>query len=232
MSTTIGVRLKEQIKNDLNTLLGRGRTVYPCPLGQGEQRKFWHNTFPADTIHALNTLEQQGYATYSMTCRYVGVITTINCKQYDIKFTTPSDAHTWLLTDPNIKGRLHHRTDLSIAYPGTHWSEFVAWVEGCAQIERDFSNAWAAFDKILAFCGTVGQLVQAIPELRTHLPGKSQAALAEQQRKSNMPFEWAVFPRDKIENLQLSICKAFLFPRTDSGSWTNFAGTWAKDADI
>lgn len=223
MSTAIGKRLTSQLKTDVDNLLGRGRTAVPCPLGQGALVEFWHNTFPTESVAAYKLLNNRGYGMSSLTASRASCKATIEGKEreliFDIEdrqFLRPPDTHD-----------IRHLA-LWDYYPQgvAPWEKFVEWVEFCSIVDYEFKRAYIAFCNLIDICGTVGQLTRACPELALHLPARSRAALREQARPSNMPYEWALFDRDLVRTLQMSICKAALLP-SGSSTWTGYSGTWA-----
>ncbi|MFI5397637.1 MAG: hypothetical protein ACHQ9S_19030 [Candidatus Binatia bacterium] len=233
MSTAIGKHLGDQIKHDFDYLLGRGRTAFPCPLGQEGRRKFWHNLFRPDIVAAFELLESEEFGTHHLTQRCGRIVTQLDDKQYHVTFHTDDSD---LLRFPHLRSdEPFHIGGMVLRdhFPGNRveWDDFTQWVRNCSQIEREFEGASKAFAEVVKMCGTVGQLVRAVPELRTHLPGRAAESLSDASRASNMPFEWALYDRDKIANIQMCVCKAFLFPARDATSWNGYDETWAKDCD-
>jgi hypothetical protein len=225
MSTAIGKNLAKQLTRDMDSLLGRGRMAFPCPLNQHERKQFWHNTFPPYIVAAHELLKQNEYVTTGNTSQTA----SIKVDELLIIFQSEEDD---LLQHPAFRWGVHpvdaHAWRCAFPFDEERWQQFISWRDNCAQIDKEFEAALKAFKELLEFCGTVGQLTRAVPELRTHLPGKSQDALKDQVRASNMPFEWAKFDRERVRNLQMAMCKAFLLPSRIC-TWTGYNGTWAKD---
>jgi hypothetical protein len=229
MSTSISGRLNKKITRDLDRLLGRARAYYHCPLSVASRRQFWHNTFPPDIVRAYETLDAGRHDLRSTSSPVIGVHAAISGRKYEFTFRSPR--YDFLLM-PGTKGQYAnyvHEIKWRDSFPGTgaEWEEFVQWAHNCAETAKAFNAASKCLMELLGMCGTVGQLTRAVPELRTHLPGDSQDELNKQVRPSNMPFEWHMFDRARVENLQMSMCKAFLLPKAEDMVWSAFHDNWA-----
>ena len=233
MSTAIGTNLSRQIKSDFDRLLGRGHSAFPCPIGQGDRRKFWHNLFKPDIVAAYDLLESEDFNTSNMTEHYARfVLHRPDEAKFHVTFYSENQE---LLRFPDRKygeAITVGESRLRSAFPGTEadWAAFTQWVGNCSVVHREFKSALKTFGEVLEMVGTVGQLVRAIPEVQSHLPGKAKQAMMGAKRASNMPFEWAIFDRTRIGGVQMAMCKAFLLPDAPgTTAWSSFDETWAKE---
>ncbi len=213
-NTAITKTLREETTADINRLLGRGRLVFKCPLSDEDQVEFWHNMLPRDVVEAYGKLKAHNYDPSSMSSNSVRMVTEIENKKYLVRFVQQG-ASDFLSKDRY--GNKFVRRDVNTminAMPTEKWEPFKDWIENCAIIDRDFAPALVTLAEVLKFCGTVGQLTRAIPDLYKYLPSEKQELLRAQTRASNMPHEWHVFDRSRIENLQFAMAKASLLPHT------------------
>lgn len=230
MSTVLGKKLSEDIIRDMDTLLGRGHGIFPFPLSIPEMKEFWHNLFPADIVAAHKILGDYGMSTVSQTEPAANANIQIGGKTYKMRLRSNKDE---LLVRP--RATVFHEDVLQVAWPSRFapWASFVDWCTNNAAVETEFHDALQCTKDLVEMCNTAGQLIRAVPELKTHLSGRAQAALRYQTGRSPMPFEWSTFDRDRIANLQRAMCKACLVSKSND-SWTGYYGTWvwlAGDGD-
>lgn len=240
-TTALTKTLVKDLKMDVSRLLGRGRKAFPCPLNITEQANFWHNMLPPDTVAAYKLLKDRELNVGSLCTFSVKFFTEFdNNVRYAIQFVAGNSEafidHPFNAPDPNVLGterRIHMRTvsNMYAAFPGDHekWGLFLQWIENMAIIERDFEPAITTLEEVLGFCGTIGQLVRAIPDLVKYLNRGHQDLLRKQSRSSNMPYEWGAFDRGRIENLQVSMAKASLMP-SQTSEWGEIYVTGARFA--
>lgn len=209
-------KLGKELTTDIKRLLGRGRKAFPCPLSREDQAVFWCNMQPPEHMTAYHLLRKAGYDTSSMTTWYIEYHTKLDGdpQRYEIRFVGPTDREAVdRLVEPPTKEPFYYERDMKAAFP--HPERFAAyceWIKNTAIVERDFLHALVSFEAILKFCGTVGQLVRAVPDLYMYLPEDRQNLVRSQTRSSNMPHEWATFDRSRVTNLEMALAKAQLMP--------------------
>lgn len=209
-TTAITKTLREEITNDISRLMGRGLRALPCPIGQVDQAKFWHGTLPQHEVQAYELLKDSEYEGARSLCHWNLNIMTRFDREYSIKFVAP----VAIFLSKTRASLQHHRDadTLERCYPEENWGAFVAWVQNSAQLRREFHPSIQTVMEILEFCGTIGQLVRAVPDLHKYLPKEKARLLKDQSRSSNMPYEWASFDRARVDALQFAMAKACLLP--------------------
>lgn len=207
-TTAVTKTLSEGIKKDISALLGRGRFAFPCPLSDEEQIQLWDNMLPAEIVQSYYTLKKARLDMSSMTSTVARIQTTLGEQKYQIQFIHPTRSFMGKINGVYVE---RPSTAMNVAMPvAGKWEEFTQWMENCAIIERDFVPALESLAQVLDFCGTIGQLVRAVPDLHKYLPRDKQELLQGQSRASNMPHAWHVYARSRIETLQFAMAKASL----------------------
>lgn len=206
--------LTREVQRHISLLLGRGREAFKCPLDDNELVTFWHNMNPTKAVEAYYLLNELKYDTMSMSTNTVFIATELDDKKYVVRLVL--EDHKFLTAQRY--GAKQYKRDaktMANAMGEVNWGPFRDWMENCAIIDRDFIPALMTLEEVMGFCGTVGQLVRAIPDLYKYLPQEKWDLLRSQTRASNMPHEWHVFDRERVNNLQMCMAKASLLPKQD-----------------
>jgi hypothetical protein len=206
-------------------------------------KSFWHNTFSRTTVDAYTHLLSRGYDASYLTAQEAFIETRFEDKAYKIKLyywdqNNKTNAFLRRINGDTSGMNKGNHIDFDLLYSAfpihDKWVPFLEWMQNCAIIQRDFAPALRTLNEVLDFCGTVGQLVRAVPDLYQYLPKERKQVLAEQKRASGMPHAWASFDRTRIDNLQMSMAKASLFPVRRAGLrdplWSEQDETWARYA--
>lgn len=234
-TTQITKKLKESLIHEINLLLGRGHTAFHCPLDVEAQRLFWHNMLPPEDVKAYFLLRARGYEVGGLDINHAELRTVVEGRDVDIRFYQGN--YSAFIVPPynttGSRGQYHARPPelVAKAFPGNAevFAAFRCWVINCAVVDRDFNLALPVLTEILEFCGTVGQLTRAVPDISRYLTPETQGMLRDQARASNMPYEWGAFDRSRVDNLQFCMAKAHLMPRA-TGGWSSTIATGASFA--
>jgi hypothetical protein len=92
-------------------------------------------------------------------------------------------------------------------------------------------------DEILSMVKTAGQLARMVPDMIPYLSPQAQQEIAGQKRASQLPYEWAAYPRDKVDAAMVTLAKCHLVRGLvdDSSKHISFGGdnfSWAVKRDI
>jgi hypothetical protein len=232
-STQIGKKFSEELIKDVSKLLGRGKLAFPCPLTADERVALWNNMIRPDILAAYELLLAEEVAGSDYLGHWnIKFKTTHGNERFLVEFVHQSpDPQTFLRVRPNDSNNQHFRSADSVydAMPGGKHEAFTDWMRNCAMIRRDFEPALQTLKDIIKFCGTIGQLTRAIPDLHKYLKKQHQDILREQTRSSNMPYEWASFDRARVDQLQFAVAKSYLLPAQTS-TWEDIYMTGATFA--
>jgi len=221
MSKVITNKLKEAITREVGLLLVRGKTANPCPLSAEEVQLAWNAAIDKPVFRALEELEQAGYDTSYLKYNNARASILIHDKTYLVRFPMS------LYDRPELSGGAANNFDSCWPLGEEKLLSFLDWVQNAGQINYEFDNAQWVVNKLLEYCKTVGQLTRAMPDLVNFMPSEIRKELREQRRSSTMPYEWAAFPRDKVDAAQLALAKAHLLPQTLRREWGNLHAIWA-----
>lgn len=86
----------------------------------------------------------------------------------------------------------------------------VDWLVQTAEMRTELQNAQAVINDVVTMAKTAGQIKRMVPELLQYLPTKLRVAYEDQKRASSMPFEWAPYPKDRVERMILTVSKGHL----------------------
>jgi hypothetical protein len=222
MSKQITQKLATEIKDEIEFLTGRAKQVFKIPLNAEEIENAWNATIDIDVREAFHTLDAKGYDVNGHRIHDPYINIQLDNTEYCVRF------HKILLARP-YNDNLHI---LRQAWPlgPEKWTEFAEWVQNVGAIDAEFREAHEVVCWLLDTCGSVGQLIRAMPELATFMPKNIQTVLREQRRASTMPYDWASYPREKVERAQYALSKAFMLPDPGDmrrGKWSQISCTWA-----
>jgi hypothetical protein len=224
MSKPLTEKLSKEILSEVSFLLGRGKQTIICPLDQKEIDNAWKATFEPQLLAAFKTLKTAGYRTHSHKVGETTVVMLMDGAHYHVRFR--QDLYDRPHKDRDAPDHFEKRWPLG----ADRWKEFVEWVSYASTIDGEFRNALWVVTKLLEMCKTVGQLTRALPELATFMPREIQETLREQRRASTMPYDWAAFPRDRVDLAQQALAKAYLLPDQARARrlWGDLNVTWAS----
>jgi hypothetical protein len=95
--------------------------------------------------------------------------------------------------------------------PSETYDEFIAWANAAAACDARQTEARSVINDIIKMLSTAGQLRRMVPELVQYLPAQIQKDIADQQRASPFPEEWASYPKDKVEKMLAALAEGHLF---------------------
>ncbi len=219
MSTTMTNKLKQEINSETNYLLGRAKKALVCPLSNGELQEAWEATFEPQTLVALKHLSNDcGYDVYFHITSTAGVTIPLEGERYEV------------ILQQNLYREPDNAKDFMSCWPlsDDKKKEFCEWVQHTGRIDSEFRNALYVVDALVGFCGTAGQLVRAMPELATFMPLTIGDMLRQQKRASGMPYEWAAFPKERVQQASLALAKAYMMPEPrPRRTYDGYDVTWA-----
>jgi len=212
-------KLKQEIRDETSFLVGRAKKALVCPLSPEELERAWAATFEPRTLAALKHLEHDcGYYMKHHITSSVIITIPLEGERYEVRlrqdlYKAPDNAkdfmECWPLGDDKKK-------------------EFCEWVQHAGRIDSEFRNALYVVDALVGFCGTAGQLVRAMPELATFMPLTIGDMLRQQKRASGMPYEWAAFPKERVQQASLALAKAYMMPEPrPRRTYDGYDVTWA-----
>ena len=88
--------------------------------------------------------------------------------------------------------------------------EVISWMKQTAQMREELVVANVALEEIFGMAATAGQIKRMVPDLLQYLPTAQRIAFEEQKRASTVPFEWAPFPKSKVDVMLTQINKGHL----------------------
>lgn len=255
MSTKLSRESMEKMKKELAELLNCGLRFTKLKMTTEEMGEFWHAGFPDDLLDAYSVLAKHG----------VGI--EYHAVSSSIGFALPVDGNTALsirLTIPgNNGGFINYTREMAKTLPkvsldagGTaedwpvidtnecvrrigqaRFDEFLAWAEAADSMSREIAVALSVVDEILTMTKTAGQLARMIPDMVPYLSPEMQQEVASQKRASQLPYEWAAYPRDKVDAALITLGKCHLVKDLvdDSSKHITFGGdnfSWAVKRDI
>jgi hypothetical protein len=93
---------------------------------------------------------------------------------------------------------------------GPQFEDFLVWVKNSAVLYDDLITAKHTLHELFGMAKTAGQIKRMVPELMQYLPAAQRLAFEDQKRSSAVPFEWAPYPKDRIEVMLAAVNKGHL----------------------
>lgn len=228
-SGTLGVKLKKEINEAVDRLLGRAKRHLVSPISDVGMEKWWNCSIDPEIVAAIDLLKAKRYHLHGVTSGFQTVIISLASGYVELV------VHQTLMRHPILmKGNGHDEQDridcgdaLLLNWPHTSemWGRMQSWLETIAQVDTEFKNAHRVCRDLVEMCGTAGQLNRAMPELASVLPQRCREALHGQKRASGMPFEYAPYDKACIDRGQFALLKAHMMPESDGRDWTDQV-TW------
>lgn len=226
-STQLGKNLAKEITKDVSRLLGRGKKAFQCPLTPHELADMWNAMIRPDIVAAWKLLDVANIQGIEFsTTASIEFDTFAPVHRYTVRLRHTRGEPRFIRVPFTHNEAIHLRSEnqLKMAVPPAKYIDFMQWMDNCAIVQRDFAPVVGTLEDVLSFCGTIGQLVRAVPDLYKYLDHDRQYLLRQQSRPSNMPYEWGAFDRGRIDAMQLAMAKANLMPAQDQ-LWENIDGT-------
>ena len=88
--------------------------------------------------------------------------------------------------------------------------ELLEWMQMCADMRDGLIEANKTLTDIIDMAATAGQIKRMVPDLLQYLPERQRKAFEEQKRASTIPFEWAPYPKKRVDDMLLQISKGHL----------------------
>jgi hypothetical protein len=218
----------QNIKDSADTLFGRVFEGYPCPLDMDQRRELsWCMYSPEELARIKSLWADCGKSIFN----------TYTSVQFEI-LGHPVRFYE-ILTDED-----HSDQFFAIRNEGLQISEtliherlgplagkaLLAWVRGAVQISHEIHSANSCLGDILQMASTPGQLKRMLPDLLQYLNASERNILLSQTRGSSMPYEWAAYDRNKVNELAVTMAKCKLLPESTGErpiSWeSRSSNTW------
>ncbi len=101
--------------------------------------------------------------------------------------------------------------DYLVAHLGQEAADqFIEWAINTARMREELFSASNTIKDIFDMAVTGGQIKRMVPELMQYLPHRIQSAFELQKRASTLPFNWAPYPKEKVEAMLLQVSKGHL----------------------
>lgn len=228
MSTKLSQSLTADIKKEIGTLLNCGVRFTKLNMSSEEMGEFWHKGFPDALMDAYTVLAEHGVgieyhavsssvgfaipidSTKSMSVRLAitggngGFINITRAMAKDwpkVTLDGAGQAESWPVIDT-----VECIKRLGQAKFDALWS----WALAADQMTREIANALDVSSELLDMVKTAGQLQRMVPDFMRYVTPAAQAALSSQKRASQLPFEWAAYPRDKVDQMLITLGKCDL----------------------
>jgi hypothetical protein len=111
------------------------------------------------------------------------------------------------------------------------FDELLTWAEAADAMSREVAVALSVVDEILSMVKTAGQLARMVPDMIPYLSPQAQQEISGQKRASQLPYEWAAYPRDKVDAAMITLAKCHLVRGlVDDSKHISFGGdnfSWA-----
>jgi hypothetical protein len=250
MATThFGEKLKQDMKSDVNLLLGRIFKAHAPPLNDDQLQTMWNGTFPQRVQDAYRVLCEYSMPTSSLTHTRLDMLIRLNDKERiyfrmrDVDALIPSTAMCRRGEVWRNRHRHWYAPEIGVlagACPvaeqadmlGTLFEQFTGWLRARAALETEFDEAFTTINEIIEMASTIGQLRRMMPDLATYLSPTHRNLLRAQQRASSLPHEFAAFDHGKLHRAVGVMAKCHLLP--EGCAWSdrdNYTGAEFAPAD-
>lgn len=256
MSTKITAAQIEDMKKELAALLDCGVRFTRLDLSPEEIGEFWHRGFPDELLDAYTVLANHGVGIeYHAVSSAVGFAIPVDSgRAMSVRLAIPGGNGGFInltraMAKAHAKVVLADASNQPEAWPvidrdecikrlgQQNWDKFWLWAEAADMMSREIANALDVATDLFAMVKTAGQMARMVPEFKRFLSPKHHEALGDQKRASNTPYEWAAYPRDKVDNCLITLGKCDLIKslvKEDTKDW-HFGGegfSWAILRDI
>src|SRR4051812_26098528 len=245
----------EKMKKELAELLNCGLRFTKLKMTSEEMGEFWHAGFPDELLDAYSVLAKHGVGIeYHAVSSSVGFALPIDSRTaYSLRLSIPGNNGGFI---NYTRGMAKSLPKVSLDAGGTaedwpvidstecirrmgqaRFDELVAWAEAADAMSREVAIALSVVDEILSMVKTAGQLARMVPDMIPYLSPQAQQEIAGQKRASQLPYEWAAYPRDKVDAAMVTLAKCHLVRGLvdDSSKHISFGGdnfSWAVKRDI
>lgn len=103
------------------------------------------------------------------------------------------------------------------------------WIRNAWIYDRRFDEDLSTLKELLKMAQTPGHLKRMLPDVVDYMDPQDRRVLLQQTRASSMPFAWAAFDRDKVNQLATNMARCKLLPEDSPWNWTarsNLVCTW------
>lgn len=237
--TVLNTRLKEsdreQSINSLHTILDRVVQTIQMPVQDG---CLWANLrnskVPKELTDAMDVCMSYGYKPDINTVGSLRFIVEHEGKHYSSKVLLPAMAidrlsfrqpfqystehmniqpglfKTGRYSGNCVEGMMASTADLHEHLGEENTELFLEWIVATSLLRNELKEAREAVTEIFEMAKTAGQIKRMVPDLLQYLPSNLQRAYQNQVRASSLPFEWAPYPKDKVERMMITIGKGHL----------------------
>lgn len=256
MSTKISKNQIEEVKSHIGKLLDAGVRFTKLNMTAEEMGEFWHRGFPDELLDAYTVLASHGVGIeYHAVSSSVGFAIPIDSiRAMSVRLTIPGGNGGFInltraMAKDHPKVMLADAGGQPEAWPAlsreecikrmgqAKFDEFWNWAMAADSMSREVAVALDVTTELLDMVKTAGQLQRMVPDLMRFLKDEHRAALTDQKRASQVPYEWAAYPRDKVDAALVTLGKCDLVKGLvgeDTSGW-HFGGegfSWAIIRDI
>lgn len=255
MSTKLNKDSMEKMKKELAELLNCGLRFTKLKMTNEEMGEFWHAGFPDELLDAYSVLAKHGVGIeYHAVSSSVGFAIPIDTNTaYSLRLTIPGNNGGFINYTREMAKSLP-KISLDAGGTAEDWpvidatecirrmgqakfDEFLSWADAADSMSREVAVALSVVDEILSMVKTAGQLARMVPDMIPYLSPEMQQEIASQKRASQLPYEWAAYPRDKVDAAMITLAKCHLVKGlvADDSKHISFGGdnfSWAVKRDI
>lgn len=256
MSTKLSKPAIEEMKKEIASLLDCGIRFTKLKIPPEELGEFWHKGFPDDLLDAYTILAKHGVGIeYHAVSPAVGFAVPVDdLRALSVRLTLPGNNGGFInLTRAMAKEHPHVFLADAGGQPEkwpvisheegvrrmgqARWEEFLAWARAADTMSHEIALALDTSVELLDMCSTAGQMERMVPDFLRFLKPESRKALEGQKRASQLPYEWAAYPREKVDATMVTLGKCDLIKSLvteDTDGW-HFGGegfSWALIRDI
>ncbi len=229
MSTKLNRESIDKMKRELAVLLNCGLRYTKLNMTNEEMGEFWHAGLPDELLDAYSVLAKHGVGIeYHAVSSSVGFALPIDSNTaYTVRLTVPGNNGGFINYTREMAKNL---PKCSLDAGGTvaedwpvidsiecirrmgqaRFDEFLAWAIAADAMSREVATALSVVDEILGMVKTAGQLARMVPDMVNYLSTEMQQEVASQKRASQLPYEWAAYPRDKVDAAMTTLAKCHL----------------------
>lgn len=228
MTTRINKGAVTEASHRLTAVLDNLVKFTQLPVRQyGQWVNAWNDQFPRELRESVLYLEKLGYAV-GIRSSYTqfrfergGKFFTSVIQSFFMEHTeTPNSAkkNFMILTEKcagilgvDSREMFTFNENLLAKYFGAEDAAAILdHMENTANLRVEIQNAMTVISDVFGMARAAGQIKRMVPDLLQYLNPSLRDAYAAQTRASTLPFEWAPYPKDKVDKMLLTISKGHL----------------------
>ena len=228
---------REATSKSLNSTLNNIVRFWEQPIrDKNVWARLWNSKFPPALFDAMKVCNVYGYTPNTYEASAIRVVVQHGGKHYSsqimlnwmpgelsvrkpVRMTTQMRASNPHVLE--VRQRIGHNASSVVHgilvspadyenFLGEHTETFLEWITSTAKLRIELIEAKQTIDNLLSMAKTAGQIKRMVPDLLQYLPVDLRKAYRDQVRASSLPFEWAPYPRDRVERLLTALGKGHL----------------------